>query len=232
MRDGAVEVVFTGGDRGIDGDIEQAFQRSLTVEAARESGALLAYDLNGAPLPPQHGFPLRLVVPGWYGMTNVKWLTSIEVDRPALRRLLPGHVVQRPPAGRRPGRAGDAHRAAVADGAAGHPRLLHAGPARRGRRRARSSAARGRAGARSGRSSSATTAATTWAPAEVEPPVLGEAAWQGWRVTWDATPGDHELCCRATDEAREHAAARARVEHRRLPQQRGPARRRPGRLGG
>ena len=35
---------------------------------------LLAYEMNGAPLPPQHGFPLRLLVPGWYGMTNVKWL--------------------------------------------------------------------------------------------------------------------------------------------------------------
>ena len=44
---------------------------------------ILAYDLNGAPLPPQHGFPLRLLVPGWYGMTNVKWLTRITVlDEP------------------------------------------------------------------------------------------------------------------------------------------------------
>jgi sulfane dehydrogenase subunit SoxC len=44
---------------------------------------LLAYELNGRPLPPQHGFPLRLVVPGWYGMTNVKWLERITVlDRP------------------------------------------------------------------------------------------------------------------------------------------------------
>ena len=44
---------------------------------------ILAYDLNGAPLPPQHGFPLRLLVPGWYGMTNVKWLARITlVDKP------------------------------------------------------------------------------------------------------------------------------------------------------
>src|SRR5262249_484066 len=79
VREGAIDVVFTGEDRGIDGDIEQAFQRSLTIEEARESGALLAYDLNGAPLPPQHGFPLRLVVPGWYGMTTHKGLTTTEV---------------------------------------------------------------------------------------------------------------------------------------------------------
>ena len=44
---------------------------------------LLAYAMNGEPLPPQHGFPLRLVVPGWYGMTSVKWLERITVlDQP------------------------------------------------------------------------------------------------------------------------------------------------------
>ena len=40
---------------------------------------ILAYEMNGAPLPPQHGFPVRLVVPGWYGMAHVKWLVGIEV---------------------------------------------------------------------------------------------------------------------------------------------------------
>ena len=68
-----------GGDRGIEGDVEQSYQRSLSVADAVGSGALLAYELNGSPLPPQHGFPLRLVVPCWYGMTNVKWLTDITV---------------------------------------------------------------------------------------------------------------------------------------------------------
>ncbi len=73
----AVEVLFTGADRGVENDVEQAYQRSLTVADALGVEALVAYDLNGAPLPPQHGAPLRLVVPGWYGMTNVKWLRSI-----------------------------------------------------------------------------------------------------------------------------------------------------------
>ena len=57
--------------------IEQTYGRSLTIEQAVSDGAILAYELNGAPLPSQHGYPLRLVVPGWYGMTNVKWLSSI-----------------------------------------------------------------------------------------------------------------------------------------------------------
>src|SRR3954471_9285546 len=83
IADGAVEVVFTGLDRGIEGEVEQPYQRSLPLAEALRDELLLAWELNGAPLPPQHGFPLRLVVPGWYGMTNVKWLTRITVlDEP------------------------------------------------------------------------------------------------------------------------------------------------------
>jgi sulfane dehydrogenase subunit SoxC len=83
LREGAVEVLFTGLDRGVEGEIEQRFQRSLPLAEALRDDVLLAYEMNGSPLPPQHGFPLRLVVPGWYGMTNVKWLAEIElVDRP------------------------------------------------------------------------------------------------------------------------------------------------------
>src|SRR5262245_2993301 len=82
-RDGAVEVVFTGLDRGVEGGQEQDYARSLTMEEAVAPAVLLAYGMNGGPLLPQHGFPLRLVVPGWYGMTSVKWLTRITVvDRP------------------------------------------------------------------------------------------------------------------------------------------------------
>jgi DMSO/TMAO reductase YedYZ molybdopterin-dependent catalytic subunit len=76
---GAVDVVFAGLDRGVEGDVEQRYERSLPLGEALEAGAVLAYEMNGAPLPPQHGFPLRLVVPGWYGMTNVKWLAEITV---------------------------------------------------------------------------------------------------------------------------------------------------------
>ena len=77
LADDAVDLVFTGLDRGVEGGIEQDYERSLAVTDAARDGVLLAYGLNGQPLPPQHGFPLRLVVPGWYGMTNVKWLTRI-----------------------------------------------------------------------------------------------------------------------------------------------------------
>src|SRR5215208_6066032 len=69
----AVEVLFSALDRGIEGGVPQAYERALPIADADHG--LLAYEMNGAPLPPQHGFPLRLVVPGWYGMQNVKWLT-------------------------------------------------------------------------------------------------------------------------------------------------------------
>ena len=51
----------------------------MTLEDALNPEILLCYEMNGVPLPPEHGFPLRLIAPGWYGVANVKWLTRIEV---------------------------------------------------------------------------------------------------------------------------------------------------------
>lgn len=79
LREDAVDVVFTGADHGFERGIEQDYQRGLTVAEALDAGALIAWEMNGMPLPPQHGYPLRLIVPGWYGMASVKWLRSIEV---------------------------------------------------------------------------------------------------------------------------------------------------------
>ena len=78
-------VIFRGADSGtVDGHAEPiAFERSLSLEDARGSEALLAYAMNGEALPWRHGFPLRLIVPSWYAVASVKWLTEIEVvDRP------------------------------------------------------------------------------------------------------------------------------------------------------
>jgi DMSO/TMAO reductase YedYZ molybdopterin-dependent catalytic subunit len=77
LLDDAVEIVFTGVDRGLDQGVEQDYQRSLPVDEALRDDVLLAYEMNGRPIPPVHGFPLRLVVPEWYGMASVKWLRSI-----------------------------------------------------------------------------------------------------------------------------------------------------------
>lgn len=83
LQPGTVEVVFTGCDHGVERGVEQDYARSLPLVEALRPEVLLAYEMNGRPLPPQHGAPLRLVVPGWYGMAHVKWLRAITVvDRP------------------------------------------------------------------------------------------------------------------------------------------------------
>lgn len=80
---GAVDVVFTGADHGIERGVEDDYRRGLALADALSPDVLVAYEMNGLPLPPQHGFPVRLVVPGWYGMAHVKWLRDIEVlDHP------------------------------------------------------------------------------------------------------------------------------------------------------
>ncbi|MCE3555481.1 sulfite oxidase [Pseudonocardia sp. RS11V-5] len=77
----ARQVLFRGADAGrVDGRPGTVrFERSLPLDDARGRGALLAYAMNGEPLPVQHGYPVRLVVPGWYGVASVKWLTEIEL---------------------------------------------------------------------------------------------------------------------------------------------------------
>lgn len=84
VQRGALEIVFRGADSGSIGGVDGVrFERSLPADRIGETGALLAYAMNGEPLPPPHGYPLRLIVPGWYAVASVKWLTEITVtDRP------------------------------------------------------------------------------------------------------------------------------------------------------
>jgi DMSO/TMAO reductase YedYZ molybdopterin-dependent catalytic subunit len=79
VESAALELVFRGADGGsVEGFGTMAFERSLAIDTARESQALLAYAMNGEPLPIQHGYPVRLIVPDWYGVASVKWLTAID----------------------------------------------------------------------------------------------------------------------------------------------------------
>lgn len=64
---------------GIDLTITEHFARSMSLQDALAPGNLLTYEMNGGPLPNEHGAPVRLIAPGWYGVANVKWLTRIEV---------------------------------------------------------------------------------------------------------------------------------------------------------
>jgi DMSO/TMAO reductase YedYZ molybdopterin-dependent catalytic subunit len=85
LKPSACEVVFQAADSGtVDGRVDiTRFERSLAVDQLRDTGALLAFAMNGEALPVQHGYPLRLIVPGWYAVASVKWLTRIHViDEP------------------------------------------------------------------------------------------------------------------------------------------------------
>ena len=197
---GAVEVLFEGMDRGVEGDEEQSYARSLPLAEAFRSDVLLAYDVNDVALPPQHGFPLRLLVPGWYGMTSVKWLTRITV----LDRAFDGYQQRH------------SYRLRQEEDETGEPlsliqvRALMVPPGipefltRSRVVQAGECTLRGRAWSGEAEIASvevSTDGGDTWADAELEPDSLGRWAWRGWGYVWTAEPGEHELCCRARDEA-------------------------------
>jgi sulfane dehydrogenase subunit SoxC len=193
----AIELLFSALDSGIEGGEAQSYERALPAQEARD--AILAYDMNGQPLPPQHGFPLRLVVPGWYGMQNVKWLTRIT-------------VLEEPYTGFQ---NSVAYRIYDEDGEPGEPvtrmlprslmvppgvpdfmtrtRHVEPGPTK----------LTGRAW--SGKGSIEGVEVSTDGGAAFDAAVLDQAlgpnAWRGWSFTWDATPGEHVLSSRATDSA-------------------------------
>ncbi len=194
------EVVFTGMDRGIQGDIEQQYERSLPLAEASRDEVLLAYAINGQPLPPQHGFPLRLIVPGWYGMAHVKWLRAITVvangfggyqqatayhfrladddSGVPVKRILPRALMVPP---------------GIPDFFSRVRFLAPSGQVLTGR-------------AWSGcapitKVEVSTDGGRSWAAGELGDPV-SPFAWRPWTYEWDATrPGDYELSVRATDGA-------------------------------
>jgi DMSO/TMAO reductase YedYZ molybdopterin-dependent catalytic subunit len=187
------EVVFTGLDRGVEGGVEQDYARSLSV--AECDGALLAYACNGAPLPPQHGFPLRLIVPGWYGMTSVKWLQRITVvDEPFEGyQMVTGYRMKRDDDD--PGTPITRIEPRSLITPPGIPdfmtrrRFLPPGRVR----------LEGRAWSGWGPIERVEVSVDgVWRDAELgEPP--GPAAWAPWWLEWDAPAGEHELSARAHD---------------------------------
>jgi sulfane dehydrogenase subunit SoxC len=200
VQDGAQEVVFTGLDRGVEGGIEQDYARSLTLDEARRDEVLLAYELNGAPLPPQHGFPLRLIVPGWYGMTNVKWLTRIDLvpepfegyQQSVSYRLRQEEEDEGIPVDRMRPRA-----LMLPPGIPDfltRDRVVPLGSCRLEGR-----AWSGHAPVEAVEAS--VDGGATWAAAELQEPV-GDWAWRGWSFEWEpSAPGGYTLACRARDAA-------------------------------
>jgi DMSO/TMAO reductase YedYZ molybdopterin-dependent catalytic subunit len=194
----AAEVLFSGLDRGVEGGVAQRYERGLALDEALD-GALLAWAINGEPLPPQHGFPLRLLVPGWYGMASVKWLERITV----LAEPWGGY------------QNATAYRYRASEDDPGQPvtriepRSLMIPPgvpdfmSRRRHLPPGPVLLEGRAwsgwGAIEGVEVSVD-GGRSWVEAELsEQP--SPRAWRGWWLRWDAPAGEHELCSRARDAA-------------------------------
>jgi sulfane dehydrogenase subunit SoxC len=200
LAEAAVEVLFAGLDRGVEDDVEQRYERSLPLTEAVRDEVMLVYEINGLPLSPQHGFPVRLVVPGWYGMTSVKWLEQITVlDTP-----FDGHQQRRKYRLRReedeegepvtrmlprallipPGIPDYLSRERIVDLA---PCLLE-----------------GRAWSGWGPIAGvqvSTDGGASWEEASVTRPP-SPWAWASWTYRWHPeAPGRYELCCRARDDA-------------------------------
>ena len=196
LDDDAVELVFTGADHGVQGGVEHDYARSLTVGECRRQEVMLAWAMNNRPLEPQHGAPVRLLVPGWYGMTSVKWLRRIEAVRTPFGGYQQAVAYRYQQHEDDPGTPVDriAVRALMAP--PGHPdfpeRRRHLTPGR--------VMLQGRAWCGAAPVARVEVAVDgAWADAVLEP--AGEPfAWRRWTFDWDATPGEHVLAVRATDE--------------------------------
>ncbi len=188
--------MFHGADRGFDAGVEHHFARSLAIPQAMCEEVLVAYAMNGVPLPPQHGAPLRLVVPRWYGMASVKWLQAIEaIDRAfdGFQQARGYHFRRRADEKGEPCTLMRVNCLMVPPGIPdfySRRRTVEAGQV----------ALAGRAW-----SGSAPIAGVQWALDGVwRDAVLApsrDLCWRGWSAEWPATPGSHELACRATDAA-------------------------------
>ncbi len=190
-----IEILFEGADRGEreDADGPLAFARSLPLDKALDPDTLLAYELNGEPLPREHGGPARLIVPGWYGMASVKWpLRMVALEQPfkgyfqAKRYVLdrPGNPEHEP---LRAMRVKSTITCPAAGAVLAPGRHLVSGVAWSG------------AGAIT-RVEISTEGAGVWRPARLlgEPTCYG---WRQWEFEWEvACRGRHALRARATDE--------------------------------
>lgn len=195
VRDTVTELVFEGLDRGaVDSERDDVpFARSLPLQTALHPDTLLAYAMNGDVLPTAHGFPVRLLVPGWYGMASVKWLHRI-------------HAVSEPFSGFFQSERYIMRDAPVPDGTplrrAGVRSVIttpHEGMSLApGRHIVRGYAWSGTAPVTE---IEVSLDGSAWLPATWTSP-SHRYAWRSWELAWDATnAGEHTLRSRTRDEA-------------------------------
>jgi DMSO/TMAO reductase YedYZ molybdopterin-dependent catalytic subunit len=199
------EVRFAGADHGsyilnpvlknIDAS-DLSFERSLTLVHAADPSAeiLIAYEMNGEPLNPDHGSPFRLIVPHWYGVASVKWLKHIEIlTEPFVGEFETGHYMYQ-------WRDRSAERVTVM-----RPRARITDPRRDATVRLGGTyVVRGKAWSGTGPVTNvdlSLTGEAEWLPAHVETP-RGPYQWQTWTFEWQPDePGRKTLRARATDAA-------------------------------
>ena len=199
VKSSAVEVMFEGADHGpdetVDDPPEVTYERSLPLAKATHPDTLLAYEMNGETLPAPHGYPVRLLVPGWYGMTSIKWLVGIHVldhefkgfyqteryntmNGPGAETFYTYHtkmkvksIITRPA----PGEIVPSSGYVVAGAAwAGEDEVV--------------------------RVDVSTDGGDNWEPAEIVRPRSGYS-WYRWEYSWrDPGPGEHVLMARATND--------------------------------
>jgi len=198
IQDTGREVVFYGHDIGKqtvrEMELSTPFARSLSIAEAMNPNVLLCYEMNGASLPAEHGAPIRLLNPGWYGVANVKWLERIEV----IDTRFAGHFMARDYVTiREEQREGQSVWVETLVGRA----LLKSAPARVTRK----DGAYRIMGAAWGRPVAGVEVQVdggAWMPATIDEGMGSDFAWKLWSMAWPgATPGEHTVTSRATDVA-------------------------------
>jgi len=185
------EIVFTGADAASEGG--EHYARSMKMRQAVAQGALLAWEMNGAALSADHGAPLRLVVPGWYGMASVKWLERIELRAEPFRgRFQTEWYVNRV-------RAADGSIRIEPVTRLGVKSVVAAAEARA------AGAVRLHGAAWGGEGGIARVEATvdgghTWRPATLEGRPIPNV-WRLWHFDWKPAAGSHVVAARAFDAA-------------------------------
>ena len=190
---GAREALFEGHDAGEPepGKAEMPYTRSLPLDVALHPDTMLAYEMNGKPLPKEHGHPLRLIVPGWYGMASVKWLKRITItDQPYSGYFQGDKYVIEDDLGKTVPLTTMGVKSLIGSPSGGDSvHMRHTcvtGMAWSGQRRI-------------ARVDFSSDGGSTWTPAEIVGP-SERYAWQKWHYTWTPDrPGHHTLMSRAVD---------------------------------
>ncbi len=195
-QSGATDVAFSGADHGqYKGGPDIHFVRGLALERALDPAArvLIAWAMNGEPLNADHGAPFRLVVPGWYGMGSVKWLSRIEL----LASPYEGQFQTKSYVFEWPDREWEPVRAM-------RPRALITVPDESQPLTPGTLTLRGKAWSGSGPITQVEVSidgAGAWQPAQVAP-AIAESVWQDWSFAWTIGAGEqgrHVVRVRATD---------------------------------